>query len=1116
MQASMVIYGQQKLSEKKFPFVFEKTSLYLVLRDITDKTGLNNLVDVRWMKYTIPVTYKGNNITVDEMLRHAFKGQPLSYELTLGSIIVIPKALKGWVTDQNGNPLAGVTVIAAIHKPVTTDSLGQFIIPRAACDPAIEFSCVGFEPYIYELSGDTVIVIRMKIRPTLLDTANKINTGFQLLPKERVTGSYSKISRGQLERQTASSILSKLEGKAPGLLLNKNRIPGTGLPFISIRGQNTIAANTEPLYVVDYLPYFGDIGNINPNDIESITVLKDAAATSIWGARAGNGVIVITTKKGKALKKPMIELNSAITISKKPDLWYMPRPGSKQYIEINAAHFELGNYNEALSSYYAVVPPDVEIRERYRLSNNEKEREAELDKLRSKDYRNDLKKSLLQTGVTHRHTLSVMGGLDSLQYYLGAGFENERMATVNSFRQRATLTGRLNYHKRSYEVGVQGFFTGTRYKGHPMPGGMFPYSGLVNNTGDPAAVTRDLKDHYKDSVSHLVQNWRYRPLQEYREHTILNKGSHSRITITGKLNIFKNFNASIIYERQQGFEEIKNIRSAASYYARHLQNRFATNNAGTIEYIVPLGGILDLETSEYTANKARLQFNYDWNKKKNFRLTALAGVEYGKFETDTFITRFWGYYDDLSRATTSFNYDRDYYLFYDINKTDRVSNINHTGSGLDFYPSAFANAAFTLRGRYTVSFSGRVDQSNLFGLETNKQSIPLGSVGFKWNAGDESFYPLKFLPYCTIRTTFGYSGNTDKRTTAYTTAVAGPVNSFNARPIEIISPDNPYLRWERSGLFNTGIELADQHRHIELSFEYYVRKSTYLLGSGEQDPTLGGSYYWGNNAALKGNGFDIEIETNHSFGKKWKLNNWFLLSKTTNKVTRYDDPYREAWYYTDPRYLSPKAGAPVYSIYAYKWGGLDPSGDPQGFLNDTLSKDYNQIGIASPDNLIHIGSAVPTVFGSFYTSIGYGHFNFSFTLIGKFNYYFRRSSVNYSNPLNVVFMGLNDYPDRWVKSGDENRTNVPSIKSDPARDLFYNNTELLIEKGDQIRLQDVNVSYNLPQKILNRWKFQSLSFYIYGANLGTVWKAAPGKIDPDYLMSSPDPKNITIGLKCVF
>lgn len=113
-------------------------------------------------------------------------------------------------------------------------------------------------------------------------------------------------------------------------------------------------------------------------------------------------------------------------------------------------------------------------------------------------------------------------------------------------------------------------------------------------------------------------------------------------------------------------------------------------------------------------------------------------------------------------------------------------------------------------------------------------------------------------------------------------------------------------------------------------------------------------------------------------------------------------------------------------------------------------------------------------------------------------------------------MGLNDYPDRWVKSGDENRTNVPSIKSDPARDLFYNNTELLIEKGDQIRLQDVNVSYNLPQKILNRWKFQSLSFYIYGANLGTVWKAAPGKIDPDYLMSSPDPKNITIGLKCVF
>ena len=1116
INAAAVTYGQERVSKKYFPAHYNGVSLFAVLRDIQSSTGLRFIMDGECAKYTVPVFFSKDSATVEEVLEHAFEKQPVRYTLSPVIIVVVPRDVRVRVTDQDGKPLAGVTVAGALRKGMTNEQ-GEFILLEATCDPSIECSYVGYETYIYEQYGDTLVTVKMKINPVMQDPALKVNTGYQVLPKERTTGSYATISKKQLERQVTTSILSKMEGRAPGLLLNKNRMPGTNLPFISIRGQSTISANTEPLYVLDNLPYYGNIENINPNDIESITVLKDAAATSIWGARAGNGVVVLTTKKGSDLKKPILEMGSSLTITAKPDLWYLPSLSSKEYIEINSALFAHGFYNDALSSGYLLVPPDVDLMQQAKLGViTEKEKNAQLEQLEAKDVRSELNRLLYQTGFTNRHTLSITGGSENLKYYAGGGFENEKMTQVNAYRQRTTLTGNLNFSKKYYEFGMQVFFTGTRSRTHPMPDGLYPYSELVNGAGNPNEVPRDLNDEYKAGVADIVQDWGYRPLQEYRENAVVRKGRHARVTLTGKLYLARNLNVQLIYERQQGSDEINDLKGAASYYARNLQNRFAVNNGGVAEYVIPLGGVLDRETNEYTANKARLQLNYEWNKHRNFRVSALGGLEYGKFKTDSFAMRYFGYFGDLNRATFSTKFDGSYPLFYNNYLTDVVPNFNHAGSGFDFYPSAFLNAAFTVWRRYSLSVSGRIDQSNLFGAKTNKQSIPLGSVGFKWNAGDESFYPLSFLPYCTIRVSYGYSGNVDKRTTAYTSAVIGPANRYNAIPMEIVSPDNPYLRWERSDLFNTGIELANRKRQWEVSFEYYRRKSGYLLAPGAQDPTLGSSFFWGNNAAMVGSGFDFSLATNHTFGTKWRLNNLLLISKTTNKVTRYDNPYQEAWYYTDPGLLSPNKGASVYSLYAYKWGGLDTAGDPRGYVDGKLTKNYDSILAASPNSLMRAGSSVPTVFGSFYTSLAYGQFTLGATLIYKAKYYIRRSSVNYSDPLNAPSAGLNDYANRWQKTGDENNTYVPSLNADPVRNLFYSHTQVLVEKGDQVRLQDVSLSYNMPSAMLKKWNVQAMSFYLLSNNLGILWKSAPGKIDPDYLTGSPEPRSITVGVKCVF
>lgn len=1121
MQTGMAAFGQmkEKILKRKIPrpVNYYMTSLVLALQDLTLITGVASWMDNGvCMRYTRPVTYRGKDVTLREVLDNIFLNQPMDYDIDdkTGRIILVPRPLKGRIMDPLGNPLMGVTVIIPRIDTLQTDANGEFMVDSAACESFVQFSHIGYEAHHQELKGDTVIALRMKAKPLPLDSAIIIiNTGYELLPKELVAGSSSYVSQPQIEQRVTTSIEETLEGAASGLLMNKNRLPG--MPLISIRGQATINANTEPLWVVDDLPYYGDISNFNINDIQSVTVLKDAAATSLWGVRAANGVIVITTKKGRELKMPRLELSSSLTISAKPDLLYLTRPGSGDFIDINAAKFGAGDYDQALNSKYELVPPDVEIMQKRRLGNiNDKEETTQLNELRARDIRKDLSKQLYQNGITQRHTISVTGGAGPLTYYAGGGFEKEKMAQVDNFRQRATLTGNLHYNEKACELSLQGFLTTTRFDGHPMPGGLYPYSQLTDSTGKSTAVPRDLNDDYKFRVRDKVQDWYYYPLDDYRQNNISNKGLHSRITFSAKVNFLKHFSAKIIYEHQSGTEEYNDVKSAVSYYARNLQNRFFSSNSG---YILLQGGVIDLENSKYSADKMRLQLNYNWQGKPGFRLSALGGIEYSKFSRDTLVARYYGYYGNLNTAVPSSDFTGMYRLFYDPSKSSEIPHSNHIGTGLDFFYSAFGNAAYTFWHNYIISISGRIDQSNLLGAKPNHKGIPLYSLGFKWNAGDERFYPLKFFPYCTLRGSIGRGGNVDKRTAAYTTAAVAPANRYGAIPVGIINPENPDLRWESSRLINAGIELATRGKHLELSFEYYDRKSIWLLGPGEQDPTLGASYFWGNNCGLKARGVDFEIRTNHKIGKDWTFKNTVFVSRVTNEVSRYDKAYKKAWYYTDPKFLSPKVGAPVHSVYAYRWAGLDTLGDPQGYLKGASSKNYRDIFESSPDSVLMLkGSAVPKLFGSLTCNISYRRLALAFTLTGKFNYVFRRSSVYYSEPNNVMYMGLNDYPKRWKQRGDESNTNVPSVKNDPDRDLFYNYTELLIEKGDHIRLQNVNLSYTMSSEALKRWKCQSLKFYLAAEGFGPLWKKAPGNIDPDFQTGLRIPKSIAIGLTSIF
>jgi TonB-dependent starch-binding outer membrane protein SusC len=456
----------------------------------------------------------------------------------------------------------------------------------------------------------------------------------------------------------------------------------------------------------------------------------------------------------------------------------------------------------------------------------------------------------------------------------------------------------------------------------------------------------------------------------------------------------------------------------------------------------------------------------------------------------------------------------EYKMSFDTSQRARIPRADNNSSAYDYFASFYANGAFIVKKRYTFSFSARMDRSNLFGANINGNSKPLGSIGFKWDLNEEPLYHLRsVIPFLSLRTSYGSSGNISKNTTAYVSAMASQMAQGTL--YTIISPANPDLCWEESRMFNAGISLNDYHRHYFFDFDYYTRRSRDLMGPGAQDATYGLDAKWGNYASLKGQGWDLSFKTIHDI-RKFKIENLLLLSRSVNTVTNYYNVHKDAGYFVDNTYLRPREGYPVHSIYAFPWAGLDPSnGDPMGYQKGNATNQYQDLFSALSDSLVFKGSATPTLWGTLRPSIAKNNWKLSFTLSGKFDYAFRRSSVNYSNPYTTRIAGRNDFSRRWKP--DNKNADVPSLKLTPNgdRDFFYSYSEILVEKGDHIRLQDVRFDYDCSS-LLNKWKLQKITAYVYASNLGILWSANKLHIDPDYQYGSPPGKAVTVGFTVDF
>lgn len=1040
--------------------------------------------------------------------------------------------IQGKILDQKKMPIVGATITEiGKNNSVISDDEGRFII---SVDPKSEWLAVnhlGFDEHRIKISStETFVTVILEPNSHFLDEV-EVNTGYQIVSRERITGSVESVDNAKLNRIPSTDILSRLEGISS--VYFDRRAGGSA---ISVRGRSTIFGNSVPLIVVDNFPYEGDINNINPNDIEKIDILKDAAAASIWGVRAANGVIVITTKKGAFNSKPTLEVNANVSIGEKPDLFYERKMSTSDFIDTEIFLYDQGFYNSTISNARRpIISPIVELLDKKKLALISSEMfDQEIAQLRQIDVRDELNRYFYRNTLNQQYALNYRGGSQDYSYYVSGGYDNNDDFLVGNKTNRLTLKSE-HVFKPIHNLTIQGGVTYTAGQTennsvvnsiNPLSRELYPYTKLVDDNGNALPVVKDYRMGYLDTIGRgSLLDWQYRPFEELGLSDRTGNSNDIRLNLGLQYRLSDQVNLDLKYQYGKQKQESRDHNRVETYMARNLINLHTKVNNGLLQYQVPMGGILDLSRGNLESHSVRGQMNYNNNWEDLHELSFIAGGEVRQTHTNYNNNRTYGY-DDNILTFGNVNYTEFMPTFENLSGNRRIENPASFSDNLLRFTSIYGNAVYSFRKKYIFSLSARKDASNLFGVRANQKGVPLWSTGIAWNLHDESFYKWDFLRIIKLKASYGYSGNVDNSLSALTTIRYATGGAFytGLNYATINTPGNAELRWEKSAVFNVGLEFYSKNNIFSGNVDFYRKKGMDLIGDAPVDPTTGilsprsTFVYRGNVANMRAKGLDALLRSKNIDRKlKWATD-WYF-NYVRNKVTKYHpEGVTISSYLGSGTLVSPLEGRTVYSIHSYKFAGLNSiSGDPQGYVDGELSSDYRRLTSGDPSSLVYHGSRVPEVFGSINNSISYNNLSISFNILYKMSYFFRKGTIDYGALFNRG-LSHSDFNNRWQKSGDELITNVPSLvypNSNSNRDSFYKSSDVMVEKGGVIRLQNISVFYELPSA--TKSIFEKTTVFVNAMNLGMLWTENNSRIDPDYPINGiPTPPLYSIGVKAIF
>ncbi|GHT59123.1 SusC/RagA family TonB-linked outer membrane protein [Bacteroidia bacterium] len=1068
------------------------------------------------------------------------------------------KVIKGVVTDEYGEVLPGVSVLVkGTQTGTVADSRGHYqLTVENPSGSTLVFSYVGMQKKEIKIGQQSELNVSLSTDGTLDEV---VVTGYQTISRERATGSFDIIDKQFIEKPT-TNIATALVGTVNGI---QGWVDLNGDPTFEVRGQTRLDPDgNSPLIVVDGFAIEGDFKYINPTDVESITVLKDAAASSIWGARAANGVIVITTKRGK--KSTRIEVSSLFKVAPKADLDYArPIASSAEVVEYEKLAFNKWSGRLLADGIYDMAsfsPGLLAMNEHYLGYITEQERNSRLESYKNYDNSDQIRKYLLQNPVTHQQSVNIYGGSDRITNVLSLLYEEQgrymKGAGVNkisvNYRSDVNLFRWLDFnfsgtYVQNKETGKNGIVINNlasderpTVTSYTIPD-ITPYEMLVNPDGSRTNLSngnyQPNLDRYVPTSRFPYSNWGYNPITEMENSDLTVRDINARVQAGLTFKIWKGITLDSKVQYELTEVQNRNLYNENTYFVRDKINKAATWDGtpnGTISPNLSKGSILYQTGAERNTWYFRNQLNINQVFAEKHAINFVGGTEISDavYRTTNYPTTY-GYDDDKLTVGTFPNGPGGTGNLQI--KNWQMSNQTFTYTGKFFHTtdrffSLYGNLAYTFDNKYTLSGSARTQASNLITDDPAYRYEPFWSIGGSWQAGREEFLKSKsWIDRLNLRLTYGYGGNVDKTTSfkPLINVAATPNVYTNERTATISSYGNPTLRWEKTGTLNFGIDYSFFNGQLNGKIDIYDKKSKDLIVA-MSIPAINGTTSQKLNAGEMSNkGIELEIGTRQQLSKQISWRGNLNLSYNKNKITKLFKATYQGYELTDGGTAAYVEGHNTQTLWSFKYAGIrndgteqNPNWQPkiQGAGDDVYGFGGWPPGDGR-DFCLDMGTKVAPWVAGFTNNFTYKDLTFSFIVTGKFGHKFNRQSFNYP-----VVWGARVLPNTKldeVRNGDPNKIVPLPLNGDTEDrfyfwDRFYPYLDYLAENANHVRLQEVSLYYNLPTKILSKLGFEGLQIYGQVNNALSLYANGFNE-DPEFPKGSMKPQpNYTFGVKFQF
>lgn len=1109
-----------------------------VFRLISDQTDYNFIYSDDCFEAMSKVHLKKGKVKVSKLLEDCVTSNNLSFKISEEHTIIIKPIeekiqniiVSGLVTDEEGLPLVGVTVKVKNKNVGTfTDFNGAYKI-KTSEKTILVFSSLGFVTQEVEINGQSIVNV------TLVEDISSLNevviNGYQIKNKRETSSAVTVVKTKDLDVVGTSSIEGMLQGQIAGVdVINTSADPGAA-PRIRIRGTATLSGNAEPIWVVDgvmlengvpatpaelndpdFLKSFNSsIGGLNPNDIESLTILKDASATAIYGTRAANGVVVVTTKKG-IKGKPRISFNYTTAIRPRPRYEDFDLMNSKERAEFSLALLEDGigvNGNVGVA-YWDDLYTRGGITEAEYIAGVRKVSEMNVDWF-------DI---LFRNAVRNIADFSVSGGSEKSNYYGSLRYTNDQgLDKVTGYQSYSVMTKLSTELSDRLKLGViLNSSKRDREQNYTTKAFNHAYS-----------ASRSLPAYNEDGSYYFYGNYDFNILHEQNNTNQTSKQQEIRTTVNLDYDIAKwlSYNSLLSYT-YSGNTTQQYATESSFYITKQRGYNLGQGSANQIANSeLPFGGQFNEATFNQESYVVRNSVNAKFTPLEDLKMDLMAGSEFRN-----------NVYDGTSTVNYGYLHDRGQ-IFYTPQASDEEGHVLRNTAERTLYDrsfiSYFATYSSMFKNKYVVNANIRFDGSNVFGSNPAYRYLPLWSVSGKWHIDQEPFLKsANFIDALSIRGSYGLRGNIVEESSPQIISTALAPNQYTfLLEQQIIQAANPELKWETTETINLGVDFSFFKRRLSGAIDVFKDLGKDLIASKNVSSVTGFQTKAVNFANITNKGIDIGLNAKIINKGDFKYTLGLNASITTSKVIKsFIEPSISSLLASTYSVGEVVEGKPINSMYSYRFSRLDEDGyalflDEDGNEYSVLDPDFDTNVKNSNSALKYEGSRVPTKTLGITNRFNYKGFQLSFLLVTGLDYKIRLQNLAFNSEyIEDEYNMRRGVTDRWREPGDEATATIPWLKSSTAsytQASMFNQSDAQVVDGDYLRLRNILLKYSFPKTITKKigansaiLKFQADNLYVWANKRLKGMDPETANYNTSFSGGSlPLPKTFTFGVSLNF